>query len=55
MHRREADGSWPDEPTAQTAGLTATLRIACLELDLPLSEIYRGTYLSEPASKPPAT
>ena len=41
--RRNADGSWPPNPSAIPEGGTITLET--IGLELPLAELYRDTYL----------
>lgn len=40
--RRDADGTWPKNPTTIEAG---SVHLASIDLDLPLAEIYRWTEL----------
>lgn len=42
--RRGTDGVWPDNPDA-IAGKRASIHLASIELDLPMTALYRGTYL----------
>jgi Uma2 family endonuclease len=44
--RREADGSWPKDPTQLSPGEIVGLR--SIGLDLPLAEAYAGTWLAAP-------
>jgi Uma2 family endonuclease len=41
--RRQSDGSWPTEPEPIAAG--GRLELACIGLELPLGDVYRGTHL----------
>ena len=41
--RREADGSWPKDPTPLAAG--AIVELQSIGLELPLAEAYAGTWL----------
>lgn len=43
VFRRDEQGAWPADP--EVAGPGGTVRLASIDLDLPVSEIYRGTYL----------
>lgn len=44
--RRAADQSWPDNP-AVTAGLDGTVRLASIDMILPLAQIYWSTHLAD--------
>jgi Uma2 family endonuclease len=48
-YRRLPDGSWQEEPSAVVRDVTGIVRIACLDFDLPLAEIYWQTYLAADA------
>lgn len=41
---RQADGSWPDNPTVYGRG--ASIPLASIGLEAPIAEAYRGTYLA---------
>ena len=43
---RDAAGGWPSEPVVTTVG--GSIRLNCIDLDLPIAELYRDTHL-EPA------
>lgn len=45
---READGRWPSDPVVTT--LDGTIRLTCLDFNLPLAEVYRDTHLQTGAS-----
>lgn len=42
--RREADGGWP--VTGQVEATSGSVSLASIGLDLPITEIYRGTHLA---------
>jgi Uma2 family endonuclease len=44
--RREANGNWPSEP--EPISSDGTINLETIALDLPLIEVYRGTYLVAP-------
>lgn len=41
---RGADGAWPKDP--EQLGRGGTIRLASIGLELPMAEVYRGTYLA---------
>ena len=43
---RDPAGAWVSEPVVTTAG--GTIHLACIDLDLPIAEVYRDSHL-EPA------
>lgn len=46
VFRRLADGSWQAE--AERYGPGSTLRLASIDLDLPMADVYTGTHLASP-------
>lgn len=46
VFRRLADGAWQAE--AERYGPGSTLRLASIDLDLPMADVYTGTHLASP-------
>ena len=44
VFRRDANGAWPRQP--ESAGAGGSVRLACIDLMLPVVEIYEGTLLA---------
>jgi Uma2 family endonuclease len=45
VYRRDATGAWPSAPETTTAG--GTIRLASIDLNLPISEVYADTMLAQ--------
>ncbi len=48
--RRQADDAWPDEPASFDAG---DISLESIDLTIRLQDLYRGTRLAPPTSRPP--
>jgi Uma2 family endonuclease len=45
VYRRDATGAWPSAPETTTAG--GTIRLASIDLDLPINEVYAETMVGQ--------
>ncbi len=46
---RAADGAWPYDPVVSVAG--GTVQLTCLDLALPMAEVYEGTLITSEVGK----